>query len=202
MRVGVLGGTFDPPHLGHLILASEAQTQLGLEVVLWVVTGRSPFKVGRAITDAVHRVDMVRAAIVDNPAFELSRIDVDRAGPHFTADTVALIAQRRPDDELFFLMGADSLADFPRWQRPDAILRCCRLAVLRRPGAEVDLDPLSAVVPGLAEKVQWVNAPQVEISASDLRSRVRAGRSIRYFVPEAVREIVLRRRLYAPAAGV
>jgi len=199
MRLGVFGGTFDPPHLGHAILAAEARAQLALERVLWIPAGRSPFKQERALTPIDLRLAMVQAAIADDAGFALSRIDSDRPGPHYTADTLQLLGRRYPGAELFMLIGLDVLAELPDWRQPERILSRCRLAVARRPGvsaAAADLERLELRLPGLSQRVAWIAAPLIDIAASDIRRRVRAGRPYRYFVRSAVRQIIEARRLY------
>lgn len=196
MRLGVFGGTFDPPHLGHLILAETAREQLALERVLWGVAGQSPLKLDRQLSPVGLRLEMVRAAIAGHPQFALSEVDVHRPGPHYTVDTVRLIASEHPNAELYFVMGEDSLRDLPQWHRPAELIAKCRLAVFRRPGAAADLAALEAVIPGLSARLKWVDAPEVGISASDVRRRVCEGRSIRYLVPAAVEAIIVTKGLY------
>ena len=201
MRVGVLGGTFDPPHMGHLILAQEAHQALGLAQVLFVPAGEPWRKAGRELSPREHRLAMVRLAVADNPAFAVSTAEVDRAGPSYTAETLAeLREQFGPEAELFFVMGADSLADFPHWHEPRRILELARLAVAERTAQEdagfEDALPaeLAAIV---RERVVWLPMPLIAISASAVRERVRQGLSIRYWVPEAVEEYIHGQRLYA-----
>jgi nicotinate-nucleotide adenylyltransferase len=195
-RIGIFGGTFDPPHLGHLVLAEAAREQLQLASVLWVVAGQSPLKPQGAATPPELRLQMVRAAIAGNPAFAASRVDMDRPGPQYSVDTVALLAAQRPGAAWHFIMGEDSLRDLPRWRRPADLAALCRLAVFQRPGVDTDLTELEAAIPGLAGRVDLVEAPQIDIAASDLRERARAGRSLRYLVPDAVRAIVEQQGLY------
>lgn len=196
MRLGIFGGTFDPPHLGHLILAAEAQSQLALDRVLWVPAGQSPFKMDCPLTPIALRLAMVEAAIAGQPTFGLSRVDVDRPPPHYTVDTVTLLAQANPEASWWYLMGADTLRDLPRWRRPQVILEYCRLAVAPRPGVGVKLAELERELPGLENRVDWLDTPLMDIAARELRSRVRDGRPIRYLVPEAVRQIILHKGLY------
>lgn len=195
-RIGVFGGTFDPPHLGHLILAEAAREQLGLERVLWAVAGQSPLKLDRELSPVGLRLEMVRAAIAGHPQFALSEVDVRRPGPHYTVDALGLIASQHPNAELYFIMGEDSLRDLPQWHRPADLIAECRLAVLRRPGVAADLAALEAAIPGLTARVEWIVAPEVGISASDVRRRVCEGRSIRYLVPAAVEAIIVTKGLY------
>jgi nicotinate-nucleotide adenylyltransferase len=196
VKLGIFGGTFDPPHLGHLILAENARDQLQLDRVLWVVAGQSPLKQDRSLTPAPIRVALVQATIAGNPAFALSRVDLDRPAPHFTIDTLKLLGADFPSAELYFLMGEDSLRDLPRWKDPVEIIRLARLVVSQRPGAEMDLSEIESAVPGVSTRVCWLNAPQLEIASSDIQQRVREGRTVRYMLPQAVEEIVRQEGLY------
>ena len=196
-RLGFLGGTFDPPHCGHLVLAETARVQLGLDRVLFVVAGRPPHKPGRPITPDRHRVAMVEAAIVGNPAFVVSRVDLDRPGPHYTVETLSLLRREYPEAELYFLIGGDSLAQFLTWRDPVGILRQARLAVMPRPGYEPDLAVLEQVLPDVHDRLAWLDAPFLDVSASDLRRRIREGLPIRYLVPPPVEAYVREHCLYA-----
>lgn len=197
LRVGLLGGSFDPPHIGHLILAEEARDQLRLDKVLFAPAGQQPLKSGQAVTAVEDRVRMTELAIASNPHFELSRGDVDRPGPHYTVDLVKLIAaQLPPQSELFFLMGFDSLADLTRWHKPDQLIRSARLVALTRPDVRVDWDALETSLPGVRERVRLLDMPELEIASRDLRERVRTGRSIRYMVPDAVVTYIKEKHLY------
>lgn len=196
-RVGVLGGTFDPPHIGHLILAEEAWWQLGLDRVLLVPAGDPPHKRGAPLSAAAHRVRMVELAIADNPHFELSRVDVDRPGPHYTIDMIHLLRrQLGPETEIFFLMGLDSLAELPNWHRAADLIAACRLAALTRPAVELDWERLERQLPGIRERVVLLNMPELEIASHVLQQRVRAGRPIRYQVLPAVEKYVREKGLY------
>ncbi len=196
-RLGIFGGTFDPPHTGHLILAAEAAAQLQLDRVLWVLTPFPPHKPNQVISPVAVRIDLVRAAIDDNPTFELSTVDIDREPPHFAVDTIKLLRQARQDAELVYLIGADSLGALPSWHKPQEILQNIhRLGVLRRPGAVIDLAPVEAQIPGLSAKLDWIEAPLIEISASHIRQLVQSGGPYRYYLPEAVFRLVQARDLY------
>ena len=201
MRVGVLGGTFDPPHLGHLILAQEAVQALGLAQVLFVPAGEPWRKAGRELSPREHRLAMVRLAVADNSLFAVSTAEVERPGPSYTAETLAeLRAQFGPGTELFFIMGADSLADVPHWHQPQRILELSRLAVAERSplgdeGFEEGIP--EELADALRERVVWLPMPLIAISASAVRERVRQGLSIRYWVPSAVEEYIRDHRLYA-----
>jgi nicotinate-nucleotide adenylyltransferase len=197
LRVGILGGSFDPPHIGHLILAEEARDQLGLDKVLFAPAGQQPLKQGQKVTAAEDRVRMTELAIADNGSFEVSRGDVDRPGPHYTVDLIAIIAAQLPRDaEIFFLMGFDSLRDLPKWRDPDKLIRIARLVALTRPDVPIDWNALEAALPGVRERVRLLDMPELEIASRDLRERVRTGRSIRYMVTDAVGAYIEEQGLY------
>lgn len=195
-RLGVFGGTFDPPHCGHLALARAARAALDLDRVLWAVAADPPHKRGQVRTPASWRVMLVEAAIADEPGMALSRIDLDRPGPHYTVDALRLLRAHHSKAELVLLIGGDSLRDLPTWHRPDELIRLCRLGVLRRPEVEIDLTALEAVIPGVTAVVDVIAAPTVSISSRDLRARAAAGQSLEGLVPQAVAEIVASRHLY------
>jgi nicotinate-nucleotide adenylyltransferase len=198
MRLGVFGGTFDPIHHGHLVAAEEVRARLGLDRVLFVPAGMQPLKLDQDVTPSVHRVAMVELAIASNPGFALSRVDVDRDGPSYTADTLELLTREwGSETELFFIMGMDSLADILTWKDPGRIIRLARIIVVGRPGFRANLDRLDEAIPGAAQRVQFVDAPRLEISSSDLQRRVREGLPIRYQVPESVEDYICRHALYS-----
>jgi nicotinate-nucleotide adenylyltransferase len=199
--LGVIGGTFDPPHYGHLVLAETARVQLRLDRVLFVLAGQPPHKPDRPITPDHHRVSMVEVAIAGNPAFALSRVDLDRPGPHYTVDMLALLQEEYPKAELFFLAGGDSLAQFLTWRDPAGILRQARLAVMRRPGHEPDAATLEQALPDLRRRLVWLDAPALDIASSDLRRRARQGLPLRYLVPPPVEAYVRDHRLYEALPG-
>lgn len=198
MRLGVLGGTFDPIHFGHLLAAEEARVALRLDRVLFAPAGDPPHKQGHPILPVLHRLAMVHLAIADNPAFAVTRVDVDRPGPHYTLDMVRLLRNEwgTSAEETFFIMGADSLANLSTWHQPARLIELCRLTVVTRPGYRPDLAKLEEVLPGLSRRVDWVEMPVLGISSSDLQRRVHEGRSIRYQVPAAVAQYVAEHRLY------
>lgn len=196
MRLGVLGGTFDPPHMGHLILAEQAREQLDLDRVLWVPAADPPHKQGRRISAVEHRVEMVTYAIAGNPSFQLSTVDISRAGPHYTLDMLRLLREQYHPAEFFFLIGEDSLRDIVTWHEPQQIVQEARLGVMARPGVVTDLAEIEGAVPGLQAAVTRVDAPLIEISGSDIRARVAAGRSIRYMLPFPVYHHIHQNRLY------
>lgn len=197
MRLGIFGGTFDPPHLGHLILAAESLEQLQLDRLLWVVTAQPPHKRGQPITPLEARLEMVQAAIENNPAFEISRIEIDRPGPHFAVESLRLLARQYPGSGLYYLIGGDSLRDLPTWRDPQGLIaeiEC--LGVMRRPRSRIDVERLEKLMPGLSAKVRFIQTPHLDISSSQVRQRAAEGKTYRYFLPEKVYEIVESLRLY------
>jgi nicotinate-nucleotide adenylyltransferase len=198
-RVGLLGGTFDPVHIGHLVAAAEARDALGLDQVLFVPAATPPHKLRVTMSPADHRLAMLELAVADEPAFVASRLDLDRAGPHFTVDLLSLARRRLPiteADGLWFIMGADSLLDLPTWRDPQGIIGLARLAVATRPGYEPVLDELERSIPGLADRVDPVPIPLIGVSGTNIRRRVREGRTIAYHVPRAVEAHVHQHTLY------
>jgi nicotinate-nucleotide adenylyltransferase len=196
-RVGLFGGTFDPPHVGHLILASEAKSQLELNRVLWTVTPDPPHKQDQYITSLEHRLAMVRLAIEDDPSFELSDIELERPGPHYTADTIRLLAEQNPDAEIVPILGGDSLNDLPTWHQPQEILYAAHwVGVMRRPGEETNVQALERELPGISSKIHYVDAPLLEIASSEIRNRAAKGMPFRYYLPEAVYEYIEKHHLY------
>ncbi len=197
VRLGIMGGTFDPIHFGHLAIAEEARTQLRLEPVVFVPAGQPPHKPGRTITRASHRLAMLEVALASNPHFIISRVDLERPGPCYTVDTLALLREEwGPQAELHLIVGADSLREMHTWYRPKRIIDLARLVVAPRPGNPLDLDRLEESLPGLSHRLRIIQAPLLEISGTDLRQRVREGRSIRYYLPEEVEAHILRHGLY------
>ncbi len=196
-RVGVLGGTFDPIHDGHLVAAQEAWHQLQLDYVLLLPAGDPPHKTGQPFASAEDRVRMVEQAIAGRDHLRLSRVDLDRPGPHYTADTLALLQEELgPGVRLFFIEGADSLAEIDTWHEPERVVSAAELAVVGRPGYSVDVAALEARLPGLPERIHWVAMPALAISSTDLRPRVRTGRPIGYLLPASVEEYVYAHHLY------
>jgi nicotinate-nucleotide adenylyltransferase len=196
-RIGLFGGTFDPPHVGHLILSSEALHQLKLARLLWVLTPLPPHKRDQLITSVEHRLAMLQLAIADNPAFELSRLELDRPGPHYTLDTVQLLAAQQPQADIILLLGSDSLGDLPAWHFPtDLLAACYQVGVMHRPGNSVDLSTLDSVLPGIKSKVKFIDAPLLEIASSEIRLRVKSGEPFRYYLLPSVYEFIQKHNLY------
>lgn len=198
LRIGVFGGTFDPPHIAHLILADEARFQLDLELVLWVLTPNSPLKDETEISPWKQRYELLSAALMENPEFQISKVDIDRPAPHYTHETLRIIGQDFPDEDIVFLMGGDSLRDLPKWKYPREILnRSVEIGVMRRPGFEIDTIELEKLIPGLEQKIAWVETPQLEISGSEIRARLRTGKPVRYFLPPDVHKLIETKQYYS-----
>src|SRR5512143_3616856 len=174
-RLGILGGTFDPPHWGHLQMAEAARTQLALDTVLFAPVGVQPLKRDEPSTAPEQRARMVELAIADHPHFALSRVDLDRPGPHYTVDLLAIIRQQYPAAALWFILGEDSLGDLLRWRDPARLLQLARLAVLRRPGYEPDWPTLDRALPQLRARLDWIEHAEIAISASEIRQRLQEG---------------------------
>lgn len=196
MRLGILGGTFDPPHYGHLTMAEAALAQLQLDQVLFAPVGVQPLKQDRSLAAPEHRARLVELAIADHPHFALSRADLDRPGPHYTVDLLSIIQQQSPGAALWFIMGEDSLSDLLRWRDPARLIRLARLAVLRRPGYEPDWATFDRSLPELRAHIDWIEHAEIEISASDIRQRLHAGLSIEQLVPPKVLKYILDQQLY------
>ena len=198
MRLGVLGGTFDPVHRGHLMMAEEARVTLGLARVLLVPAGRPMSKPGRRVTAARHRLAMVRLAADGLPWLEVSAMEVERPGPSYTVDTIsALRTQYGPDVEVFFILGWDSLVQLPAWHEPDRLVSLCRLVAVPRPGqVQPDVRELERAIPGISERVVFLDRPCVDISASAIREAVGRGEPVDHLVPETVAGYIREHRLY------
>lgn len=196
MRLGVLGGTFDPPHVAHLVLADRAREQLGLERVVWVPAGDPWRKAGAAVSAKQHRLAMVRLAIEGNAAFEVSTLEIERAGPTYSAETLQALRDHSPGAELYFVLGADALADLPHWHEPERIIALASLAVAERGDDRPDAAALDRLLAGLAKRVVWLEMPRLDLSARELRRRAAAGRSVRYLVPDAVAVYIESNGLY------
>jgi nicotinate-nucleotide adenylyltransferase len=204
--LGIMGGTFDPVHIGHLAAAEEAREALALDRVLFVPAGDPPHKPGDAVTEAWHRVAMVELAIAGNAAFELSRVEVDRAGPSYTVDTLAALAAgeraagREPD--LTLILSAESFTGLPAWHEPRRLFGLARIAVVPRAGLEAPDDAwIERHFPGVHARMERLAGPRIRLSATEIRERVAAGRSIRYLVPDAVIGYIGDHALYRRGGG-
>ena len=196
MRVGIFGGTFDPIHHGHLVAAEEARAVLRLDKVLVVPAGEPPHKSARPISPLEHRVAMVQLAIASNPHFVVSRVDLDRPGPHYSVDMVTRLRRDMGPGDVFLIVGMDSLMDLPSWHESERLMGLCYIVGVNRPGYTYDLAPLEKAVPGISAHIQVLEAPQLEISSHELQERVRRGLPIKYQVPESVEEYIHRHKLY------
>lgn len=196
-RVGIFGGTFDPIHIGHLILAEEARYRLRLDRVYLVPAGDPPHKQNNDLTSVAHRLMMTELATADRAGLWVSRVDADRPGPHYTNDTIQLIRQQLgADAELYFLMGMDSLRDLPTWRHPQWLIQQCVLVVLTRHDIEIDWMHLERALPGLHERVVLLDMPELEIASHTLRERIRNGAPICYQVPPMVEAYIAKHGLY------
>lgn len=196
-RIGLLGGTFDPPHMGHLWLAEAARDQLMLDKVLFLPVGQPPHKHDREITAVSHRLNMLQKTINDNPAFVIDTIDCDRPPPHTTCTLIPLIQQAYLQAKLWLIIGSDSLVDLPDWVEPDWLIQQCRLATLPRPGVDIDWLALETAVPGVTQVVDMLEGPSINISSTELREWVTRGRSLNYLVETAVIDYINQTKLYS-----
>ena len=190
MRLGIFGGSFDPPHLGHLLPVIDAAEALGLDAVKFVPAAVQPFKVGRATASPTDRLAMTERLVASIPGFTADATEIERAGVSFTVDTLAAISAAQPDAELVLLLGADAFTLFDQWREPARILGLARVAVMARSGESVPADSVKRA------GVQVLQTRRVDISSTELRARVAAGRTIRGFVPDAVADYIAEHRLY------
>jgi nicotinate-nucleotide adenylyltransferase len=189
-RVGIFGGSFDPPHIGHLIIAELARRSLDLDVVYFVPAYRPPHKVGNHPSTARDRIQMTKLSVRGNKGLQVSDVELRRKGVSYTVDTVKSFRKRFPSAELFLIVGGDSLQQFHSWRNPDIILSEASLGVYRRPRAR----PRTSK--SFASKLFWIKGPAIDISSSDIRNRISRGKSIRYMVRENVLSFMTRNRLY------
>jgi len=201
VNIGVLGGTFDPIHIGHLIVAEEARIKVGFNEVLFVPAGQPWRKLDHNITLAAHRVEMVRRAIADNPHFKLCTLEVERPGPSYTVDTLTMLRKQLGSGaSLFFILGRDTLAELPLWKEPKKLVQLCRLVVAPRLGSK-DLKHLETSIPGLLDKVIQLDMPVIGISSAEIRQRIAKGLSIRYLVAPEVEKYITEQKVYPTSAG-
>jgi nicotinate-nucleotide adenylyltransferase len=196
-RIGVFGGTFDPIHIGHLILADEAHYQLKLDVIYLIPAADPPHKRTRRLTSIDHRMQMARLATINTGYLHVSRMDADRPGPHYTADMVRLLQlQTGNAADLFFLMGMDSLRDLPTWYEADWLVRNCTLVALTRHDVELDWNALEVALPGIRSRVVILDMPELEIASHDVQQRVREGRPYDHQLPPGVGAYIRQHALY------
>ncbi|RPF47129.1 nicotinate-nucleotide adenylyltransferase [Thermodesulfitimonas autotrophica] len=198
VRIGLMGGTFDPIHYGHLVAAEDARYELGLEKVVFIPAGQPPHKPKELVSEAAHRVAMVRLAIATNPCFELSTVEVERPGPSYTVDTVAAFRKQYPAGEFYFITGADAVAEILSWHRAEELLTLCRVVAVTRPGYVLDnlRERLAGLDAYLWRKIRVLPVPGVAISSTAIRERVREGRPIRYLLPDQVEAYIKEQGLY------
>jgi nicotinate-nucleotide adenylyltransferase len=200
MRIGVFGGAFDPVHYGHLILAEQCREQGRLDEVWFVPAPRPPHKPEHEITRFEQRVEMLALAIAGNPAFRIDELEKERAGPSYTADTLAELHRRHPAHEFFLVVGSDTLLDLPHWYQPRRVIESAALLVMRRPNNEVmpieELRSRLSLPESAALRMEVVETPLIDIASRDLRRRAAAGRSLRYFLPRAVELYIYEKKLY------
>jgi nicotinate-nucleotide adenylyltransferase len=203
VRIGVIGGTFDPIHLGHLIAAEEVRSRLNLQKVLFVPAGEPPHKKLQRVSPAFHRVRMVELSISTNPFFELSLVDVNRPGISYTVETLEILKKELGEStEIYFIIGMDSLAEIVTWKEPERLISLARLAVVNRPPyPTVDVTSLEEKLPGVSGRVDMVSIPGIYIASSDLQERVANCRPIKYQVMESVENYIKKHRLYVASSG-
>jgi nicotinate-nucleotide adenylyltransferase len=195
MRVGVFGGTFDPVHLGHLIMAEQCREQAMLDLVLFIPAASPPHKQRANITPFGQRVEMLALAFSGNPCFQIDELEQGRQGPSYTVDTLTQLKQTRPGDEFFLILGSDSIRDFPSWYEPRRILDCvAKVLVVERPAAALPPDAFY----GGVDNYQSIMSPLIDIASRDIRQRISRGQSIRYMIPRAVEAYIADKRLYQP----
>jgi len=199
MKLGIMGGTFDPVHNGHLTIAGEVMSRLELDRVIFIPTGQPWLKADSSVTSSRHRLEMVRLAIAGNAAYQLSAMETEREGSTYTLDTLARLWMRLgAGDSAYFVIGWDSLNSFPRWKEPGRIINLCYLVAVPRPGyPRPDIDLLEKSVPGITGRTILLDGPLVDISATQIRERVKKGKKITGLVPEAVENYILENRLYS-----
>jgi nicotinate-nucleotide adenylyltransferase len=196
-RVGILGGAFNPPHLGHLVCAQEARTQLGLDHVVLVPVGEAPHRVLEEDPGPETRLELTELAVEGDPDLAVSRVELDRPGPSYTADTLAALRDAAPDDELTLILGGDQAAALPDWHEPERVFELAQVAAVER--VDWARETIVRSLAGLAgaERLRFVHMPRIEISSSDLRHRAAAGLPLRYLVPDRVAGLIAERGLYS-----
>jgi nicotinate-nucleotide adenylyltransferase len=196
-RRGIFGGTFDPPHIGHLVLAEAARSELGLSEVVFMPAAQPPHKLDKVVSPTHHRVEMVKRAIATNGRFALSTLDADREGPSYTVESMTMLREEWGNTvEIVFIMGLDSLVDLPTWYKAPDLLKLVNFAVVARPGYHADMASLERQLPGVVDRVTFVPAPLIGVSSTVIRQRVQESDSIRYLVPPSVERYIYEAGLY------
>ena len=200
-RIGIFGGTFDPPHLGHLILASEALCQLSLDKVLFMLSPAPPHKKELKKSNTEHRLAMLKLMVENDDRLEISYVDINREGPHYTADSLGLLHEEYPEAKIVYLMGADSLQSlFKIWYKPDLFIqRCDEIGVMKRPTIALNINELEKNYQGIGEKISLINAPLLEISSSEIRERIKSGGHFRYYLNAAVYDYIIANQVFGQA---
>ncbi len=199
MRVGILGGAFNPPHVGHLVCAQEALVQLELEKVVFIPVREAPHREIEGDPGAEGRLEMVELAVGDDGRFAVSRAELDRSGPSYTADTLRELGEKSPDDELFLILGGDQAAALPSWHEPETVLSLATVAVMERTNwSRSAIEITIGRLPG-AERIRYLEMPMMQVSSSVIRRRVAAGLPIRYLVPDKVASYIGAKGLYGAA---
>ena len=198
MKVGIMGGTFDPIHIAHLIIGEEARTRLALDRVIFIPAGEPWMKPGHTVSAAAQRAEMVRLAISSNPAFSLSLNETERPGPTYTVDTLEqLLGELGYDTQLFLLLGWDSVAEMASWKAPYRISKMATVVAFPRPRfSKPEITVLERAMPGIADRIVFLDTPYLEISSTDIRTRIAEGGSVRYMVPDAVVQYITENKLY------
>ncbi len=213
VKIGILGGTYDPIHQGHISLAHHVYHNLNINTILFVPAADPPHKQNKIITPVHHRLEMVSLAIAGYPYFELSRVDIDREGPHYSVDMIRILrgkynrshnsrAGYLTVENTFFILGADSLIDLPTWHKPNHLLELCQLAVVNRTDYKPDLAQLTQILPELPKKIHWVSTPTLSISATDLRKKLAVGADVGDELTDSVKMYILEHGLYQKACSI
>ncbi|MBI4216283.1 MAG: nicotinate-nucleotide adenylyltransferase [Chloroflexi bacterium] len=201
MNVGIMGGTFDPVHTGHLIVAEEVREKVGLERMVFLPAGDPYLKGYRRVTPGRQRLEMLQLALAGNPRFAVSTLELEGSGPTYTVETLPQLQQELgPEAKLFFIIGQDALEELPTWREPERILQLCTLVAVPRPGfGYLDMQAVEAALPGVLEHLIFLDGPHIGISSTEIQLRVRRGLSIRYLVPPAVEAYIREQGLYKDA---
>jgi nicotinate-nucleotide adenylyltransferase len=197
-RLGIMGGTFDPIHYGHMVAAETARIELGLDKVLFIPTGIPPHKDDRKVTDAHLRFEMVQMSIQSNRNFMVSSMEIEREGRTYTIDTLRILRELFPDQELFFITGTDALKELLTWREPEEIVRLARIVGASRPGYDSEhlLESIEKKYPFTKDRISQLEIPALAISSTDIRARVQNNKSIRYLLPDEVRQFIKSNKLY------
>ena len=198
MRIGVLGGTFDPVHLGHLAIAEEVRARLNLDEVIFMPASQPWMKRNMPISPAEHRLEMLKLALGGKPYFKISTAEIERTGLSYSVDTIAELRKKLgAGTEIFFIVGWDSLAGLPRWREPARLISMCQFVAVPRPGySRPDVKAMESAIPGLSQRVLMLDKPEIAISATEIRERVRHGLPVSHLVPEPVERYIKEHRLY------